>query len=382
MGPRPVVKVHGTDTESAEADYDRLFGDVSFREKVAHRLAEQIKTTHVGAVVSANTNSMIFASLACNELQLPMAYLRTKAKAHGKQRRFEGRLSAGTRVALLFDRRPQEAVLRDAIEAVEEQDGAQVADYLVISGDQVMSDDLAGAPAAPTLQEAVAGTWDREATARQVAEALLSIGAVTIAAPGHPYEYASGLLSPIYTDNRLLISHPSAWSIIVDGLVGTIRHELHTDIDVVAGVVTSGLPHAADVAARLKLPIIYTASDEEQPRVVGKLLPKQRVLMIEDHVTTGKSVLAAARNIRALDGDLRACLAIFTYDKPQVEAKFAQEQLQFATLCDLPTLLETGQSSGRFGATERDAVLQWVADPGEWTRAHESERPTKPALSS
>lgn len=355
-----------------KANYQQLLGDSTARDEFVGVVTEQIRLAHVGAVVSATTRSTIFASLACDRLKLPMAYLRPRPKVHGKQRRLEGDIPRGAKVLLLFDLPPEPDVVQDATAALREN-SAVVAECLVLS--DADSTDTFEPPAASSPRVLYdSEPWDSMATARRVSEALLNIGAVTIAPVGHPYEYVSGLLSPIYTDNRLLISHPDEWSVIVNGLVGTVCSRFPVDIEVVAGVVTSGLPHAAEVASRLHLPVVYT-TEEQEARVEGWMAPSAGVLIIEDHVTTGGSVLAAAANIRKHGGQIKACLSIFAYRKDEISARFSEEGFAFATLCDLPILLDVGVEKGLFGAAERDAVLDWVADPPGWTQRRELERP-------
>jgi len=374
------------------ADYRWLLSDVGERTAFVNSLCERVLASDAEVIVSATTRSMIFATLACDRLRMPMAYLRPKPKEHGKQRQFEGRLPAkGARVAILFDDPPTSAELDRAATTVAQNHGV-VSDVVVLVERPQERERSPGQPTLKQVQRLGAaslrfggGTWDSNVRATQVADALLDVGAVTIAPAGRPYEFVSKLLSPIYTDNRLLISNPQEWAVIVDALVGTIQHTLGGDIDVVAGVVTSGLPHAAEVAERLRLPIVYTNADEPDaehlPTMEGSLDSGQKVLLIEDHVTTGKSVLAAAANIRACGGALDSCLAIFTYDSAEVEAKFRKDGIGLLALCDLPVLLEVGRARGLFGVDERDAVLEWVADPQGWTSRHESERPQKSAAS-
>jgi orotate phosphoribosyltransferase len=224
--------------------------------------------------------------------------------------------------------------------------------------------------AAPIPESAQPATEidDPAAIAERVAETLLDIGAVSI---NHeqPYTYVSGLRSPIYTDNRLLISHPAAWRTVMDGFKATLQAAIGVpSVDVLAGTATSGIPHATLLADALGLPLTYVDFGEvESGAIFGSVPPGARNVMIEDLVTTGGSVIQSATALRAHGARVPWCLAIFTYDPIQARSRLQKEGLDFHCLTSLPTLLQVGVQSGRLTQQAADQVVEWVRDPQAWS---------------
>ena len=154
-----------------------------------------------------------------------------------------------------------------------------------------------------------------ESIAKQVALHLLKIGAISISS-GKPYVWSSGIKSPVYCDNRLTLSHPKIREFLIDGFVKkAARH----DIDCIAGVATGGIAHAALIADRLSLPLVYVRPKPKghghENQIEGFLPKNSKVLLIEDLVATGRSTILVADAIQAFTGFMPvATLAIFTYN--------------------------------------------------------------------
>ena len=148
-----------------------------------------------------------------------------------------------------------------------------------------------------------------------VAKNLLDINAVTLK-PDEPFTWASGLHSPIYTDNRLTISYPYVRRNIAVGMTELIKHHL-SNVDVIAGVATAGIPHAAYVAERLQKPLIYVRSKPKDhgrgKQIEGVLKEGQKVVVIDDLLSTGGSALKAVEAVKAAGGDVIGVVAIFSY---------------------------------------------------------------------
>jgi orotate phosphoribosyltransferase len=313
-------------------------------------------------LVAAGTDALPLTSMLAGALGVPMAYLRPKPKTHGRQQRVEGELRGP--VTLLVAQPDLEA-LRDYAELVATA-GATLANILVLEGDPsslaglhvpVATLDGTSAPELPSAPTSAAGA----PSAGVVARMLLDIGAVMVRQ--EPFRYASGLLSPIYTDCRLLISHPAEWQAILAGLAARLEG---ASFDAIDGVATSGIPHASVLAYRLDKPLAYV----DGGAVAGSPPAGCRLVVVEDLVTTGKSVLEATQALRAAGLEAGRCLAIFTYDRRQPSLEAAGIDLE--PLSDLPTLLEAGVETGAFGPQERDAVLAWWQDPEGWTARHEA----------
>lgn len=367
----------------------------------------------VDAVAGAGTSSISLAGLLSQRLNMPMVYVRSSAKKHGKGRLIEGALSPGSKVLLVADIISTEGDIPHAVEAIREQ-GASVI-YCIA----VFSNNLGSVEAflekeripygaltdLPTVLESalrrgrisqeqrcaieewaqdVEG-WNQkhqddihallEANARKIAQVLLDINAVSVRAE-QPFRYASGILSPIYTDNRLLISHPEKWKTIIDSFVDVIKNVIGLEnFDVLAGTATSGIPHAALIADRLDVPLVYVdfERDRERGQIEGKLTRGDRAIIIEDHVTTGNSVLSSVSALQHAGALVPWCVSIFTYLTEDSQPTFAKEQIDFRPLCSLKTLLDVAHEMNRIEEKEVQAVLSWVSDPENWRPSSSTE---------
>lgn len=208
--------------------------------------------------------------------------------------------------------------------------------------------------------------------ARQVAEGLLNVGAVSLK-PDDPFTWASGLHSPIYCDNRVTLSDPDTRSLIASGLA-TLVDENFPDVQVVAGTATAGIAHAALAADRLSKPMVYVRSKPKDHgkgnQIEGRLAEGASVVMVEDLISTGGSVLDAAAAVQREGGRVLGVLAIFSYELEKGRRAFEEAGLPLYTLSTYPTLIEVAAVSGRISADQRAALATWSADPQAWSDAH------------
>ena len=177
------------------------------------------------------------------------------------------------------------------------------------------------------------------------AKLLVSIGAVELRTdPASWFTWASGERAPIYCDNRVVISYPAVRTQIADGLAAAIRSN-HPDAQVIAGTATAGIPHAAWVAERLDLPMVYvrgSAKDHgKAKRVEGRALRGERVVLIEDLVSFGGSALAACDALEAEGGKVIGVQAIFSYGFPKAAERFAAAGVPVQSLTGYDALLQT-----------------------------------------
>lgn len=202
---------------------------------------------------------------------------------------------------------------------------------------------------------------------KQIAEALLQIEAVTLS-PTEPYTWSSGLKSPIYCDNRLTLSFPNVRQVIVDGLVKSVNP---TEVDVIAGTATAGIPHGALLADRLGLPFIYVRSSAKGHgkgnQIEGKLEAGARVLVIEDLLSTGMSSIDASLAIREAGGHVTGIQAIFSYGLPVLEKNLADANLSATSLTTFSELIEVAESTGVLNRSELDSLRDWQEDPRAWS---------------
>lgn len=201
-----------------------------------------------------------------------------------------------------------------------------------------------------------------------IADILLSIGAVALN-PSQPFTWASGLRSPIYCDNRLTISFPEIREQIESAFVQLIEQNF-PDVDVIGGTATAGIPHAAIIAHKMNLPMIYVRSSAKdhgkQNQIEGLLKAGQKVVMIEDLISTGGSVIQAAEAVKAAGGEVMGIAAIFTYSLASSKENFAKQDYDLVTLTDYPTLVEQAIQHPEL-ADYRDTLREWYKNPKQWS---------------
>ena len=207
-------------------------------------------------------------------------------------------------------------------------------------------------------------------TADAVARDLLRIGAVSLR-PDDPFTWASGRLSPVYTDNRLTLSHPGVRGRIADAFAGLVRQR-HAETGAVSATATAGIAHGALLADRLGLPFSYVRAAAKghgkQNRIEGRVEAGQRVVLVEDLVSTGGSVLSAAEALREAGAEVVAALAVFSYGFPEADRAFEAAGLPLATLTDFAALARAAQETGALGADAWDVLRDWRDDPVGWSK--------------
>ena len=202
----------------------------------------------------------------------------------------------------------------------------------------------------------------------QIAQDLLTIGAVTLR-PKQPFTWASGIKSPIYTDNRITISYPEVRDRIASGLAQVIQRQF-SDVEAIGGVATAGIPHAALVADRLHLPMAYIRSkpkDHGQGRQIeGRLVEGAKMVLIDDLLSTGGSVLKAAAAAKREGMIIIGVVAIFSYQLPAATTNFAEAGVPFTTLTNYTALIEQAKSLGQIDDQELAMLHAWRQDPEHW----------------
>lgn len=201
------------------------------------------------------------------------------------------------------------------------------------------------------------------------AEKLLQAGSVKLR-PSEPFTWASGWKSPIYCDNRKLLSLPFTRDFIKSELANAV-FEKFSDADVVAGVATAGIPWGAVVADQLKLPFIYVRPKPKEHglgnQIEGEVAPGQRVVVVEDLVSTGKSSLQVVDVLRQ-DGIIVAgIISIFNYRFDVAQEAFERAEVTLFSLTDYPALLKLALQKGLVKPEEEEILLKWRSDPANWT---------------
>lgn len=203
-----------------------------------------------------------------------------------------------------------------------------------------------------------------------IANKLLQINAIKLN-PANPFTWASGWKSPIYCDNRKTLSFPEVRNAICDGFVKAIK-ERYPQVEVIAGVATGAIAHGMLVADRLNLPFIYVRSAPKSHglanQIEGDYKPGQRVVVIEDLISTGMSSLAAVDALRDAHCEVLGLLAIFSYQFDQAVSNFAKAGVEFATLSNYSVLIEAVLEQGSITPTELELLKSWRQNPEEWGR--------------
>ena len=204
---------------------------------------------------------------------------------------------------------------------------------------------------------------------RKIAEQLLTIKAVSLN-PTQPFTWASGIKSPIYCDNRITMSYPAIRRDIAKGLANKIKQH-YPDVEVIAGTATAGIPHVAWVAELLDLPMVYIRSKAKDHgkgnQIEGRIQDHQKMVLIEDLISTGGSVLEAAQAASNEGAQVLGVAAIFTYELPIGIKKFKDNQIELTTLTNYTTLIETALDKQFITAKERDSLEEWKKDPTQWS---------------
>lgn len=208
--------------------------------------------------------------------------------------------------------------------------------------------------------------------AQELAKAIVDIKAVGFS-PQQPITFKTGLISPVYIDNRVFPFHPHAWSLVIAGFEELIKKQ-GIAVDVLAGIETAGIPHSAALGYAMVKPSVFVrkaVKDHGTKKVVegGDAAGKQ-VLLIEDHVTTGSSSLAGVTGLRQAGATVSHCLAITSYNFPESQANFAQAQVTLHTLTDFSAILTVAKDRGLLTQAHIELVEEWMSDPKGWAGRH------------
>ena len=208
----------------------------------------------------------------------------------------------------------------------------------------------------------------------KVAEFLLQIKAVKLQ-PNNPFTWASGWKSPIYCDNRITLSHPSVRTYIRQKLTQLIQEE-YGSVDLIAGVATAGIPQGVLVAQELGLPFAYVRAKAKEhgtgSLIEGEVFEGQRVVVIEDLISTGKSSLQAIDALRNAGLSVAGLVAIFTYGFDQADENFAAAKCRYSTLSNYNTLIQYAAEHSFIPQNDVDILSRWRRNPAEWGSALEN----------
>ena len=207
-------------------------------------------------------------------------------------------------------------------------------------------------------------------TAQEVARKLLQINAIKLS-PQKPFTWASGLRSPIYCDNRTILSFPSIRSFIIEAFREESR--AFQPFDQVAGVATAGIAHGALLADRLDLPFLYVRSKPKahgRQNLIEGVLRGEKALVIEDLISTGGSSIAAVKALREAGCEVAGVLAVFSYGFEKATAVFKAADCAFRTLSNYDVLLREAVAIGYISSADEHTLQEWRLDPQAWSERH------------
>ncbi len=207
-------------------------------------------------------------------------------------------------------------------------------------------------------------------TAKKTAELLLQINAIKLD-PENPFIWASGWKSPIYCDNRIILSYPPIRNFVREEMAKQVE-TLYGKPDIIAGVATGAIGIGALVADYLGLPFIYVRPEPKshgrQNQIEGLLEQGQSVVVIEDLISTGKSSLNAVDALAAAGAKIKGMLAIFTYGFDVATKNFEKKELELHTLSDYAHLIAQASETGYIKEEQMTTLLEWRKDPSQWNQ--------------
>ncbi len=207
---------------------------------------------------------------------------------------------------------------------------------------------------------------------KRIAGALLSIGAVFLR-PEEPFTWASGIKSPIYCDNRLTLTAPEVRDQVENGLMETIRRE-YPDVEVLMGTSTAGIAHAAIVAHMMHLPMGYVRGGNKdhgrQNRIEGKLEKGQKVVVVEDLISTGGSVIDVVEALREAGAEVLGIASIFTYGMQKGLDRLAAAGVKNVSLSNFDVLVQVAAEKGYIRPEQVERLIRFRNNPSDESWMH------------
>lgn len=206
-------------------------------------------------------------------------------------------------------------------------------------------------------------------TSETVAKILLELNAVSLN-PKKPFHYVSGILSPVYTDCRVLMAYPDKRRLIRDLYIKAIE-DSKIKYEVIAGTATAGIPHASWIADKLNLPMVYVrgkVKDHGKENLMEGIIEKeQKAIIIEDLISTGESAINSVNAVRSAGGKVSTVFSIITYGMRLAEKNFKQNNLKLISLTTFQDVVSMAENLGQINENDTSIILKWIKNPTSWT---------------
>jgi len=203
---------------------------------------------------------------------------------------------------------------------------------------------------------------------RKIAQALLEIGAVGFRFD-NPITFVSGILSPVYVDNRKLPYYPDQWQLVLQGMQALLK-QLSVQPEIIAGIESAGIPHSAALGLQTQTPSVFIRKKPKdhgtKSRIEGGEVANKQVLLIEDMVTTGGSSLRGVEALREAGAIVKDCLVITSYGFAESEQAFAQAEVTLHVLCPFAEVLQVAEEQGAISDRQAAEVQAWMSNPRDW----------------
>ena len=205
---------------------------------------------------------------------------------------------------------------------------------------------------------------------QKTAELLLGIKAISIR-PHKPFKYTSGILSPIYIDNRIVMSFPKVRGKIIDFYIKIIDEKIGLDkVDLLSGTATAAIPQTAFIGQKLNLPMVYVRDTRKghgrENQIEGRVKKGQKIVIIEDHISTGGSLVGNAKAIRAAGGKVKYAIATTTFLMKKAETGFKKGKIKVFCLTDFKKIIDVAIKKKYLKEEDKELVLKWAEDSKNW----------------
>jgi orotate phosphoribosyltransferase len=203
----------------------------------------------------------------------------------------------------------------------------------------------------------------------EIAKNLITLGAVKFS-PNNPFTYASGLKGPIYCDNRIILSHVKFRDLVIDSFIELIKKN-KLDYDLLGGIATAGIPHAAFIADRLKMPMVYVRPKAKEHgrknQVEGDFKSGQRVLLFEDLVNQGSSLEESMHGLTGAELKCSSCLCVVDYQMQSAQTKLAELEMKLYSLTNFSSLITGAFELNLIDHDGMNLLKEWHTDPKAWS---------------